>query len=291
MASVSENSQCILAMLLSAAVVTVSDMSMREVTRLLPISEALTLRGVIVSTMIGVLALSVARSGVMAHAIRPAVIARAVAESAMAVFYFSALPHMIFAEVTAVFLSSSLMAAALAAMLGFERVRLGNWAVLFLGFVGVAIVLRPSFGRIEIGAVLVLAAAFMLAVRDVITRRVDPRIPTVVITWITSMMVTLVGLCLAPFDASWRSPAGAELALLLAAGVLVGGANFLGVLAYRKGDISVIGPFRYAILPFSIVGAYFAWRELPNFWSVIGGAIIVACGIVALWMQRPSRGR
>ncbi len=289
MASAADNRRGILAMLLSAAVVTSSDMFIRAVTFIFPTGEVLATRGLIVMVLIG----SATAILVPAHhlwlAFQPFVLLRALCEAAMVVLFVMALPHMIFADVTAVFLSSSLLSAALVAAIGFERVGMSRWAVLLIGFGGVAMVVRPTFEQVNIGAVYALASASMIAVRDLVTRKIDPATPTILITMVTATTVTLLGFMLMPFEAPWRLPGTHEAGMFLAAGVLVAGANLLGVVAYRRADISVVAPFRYTALPFAIVASFIVWGEMPDFWSILGGATIAAASIAAIWMQRARR--
>jgi drug/metabolite transporter (DMT)-like permease len=215
---------------------------------------------------------------------------QALCEATMVVLFVAALPHVIFADVTAVFLSSSLLSAALVAMIGFERVPLSNWLVLLVGFGGVAMVVRPTFEAVNVGAVFAYLAASMIAVRDLITRKVDPSIPTIVVTFATAVTVTIMGFCLMPFGDPWQGLSLHHAGLVLGAGIVVGAANFLGVYAYRKADISVVGPFRYVGLPYAIVAAYLVWVEMPDLWSIAGGLVISGTSIIAIWMQRGSRG-
>lgn len=276
-------------MLLSAAVVTSSDMFIRAVTFIFPTGEVLATRGLVVMALIGAAVAIRVPAHHLRLAFQPFVLLRAACEAAMVVLFVMSLPHMIFADVTAVFLSSSLLSAALVASIGFERVGAARWAVLLVGFGGVAMVVRPTFEQVNIGAVYALAAASMIAVRDLVTRKIDPATPTILITMVTATAVTLLGFALLPFEAPWRAPVAHEAAMFLAAGVLVAGANLLGVVAYRRADISVVAPFRYTALPFAIVASYLVWGEIPDFWSILGGATIAAASIAAIWMQR-ARG-
>ncbi|MBN9497751.1 MAG: DMT family transporter [Alphaproteobacteria bacterium] len=289
MASAADNRRGVLAMLLSAAVVTSSDMFIRAVTFIFPTGEVLATRGLVVMALIGTATAILVPAPLLRLAFQPFVLLRALCEAVMVVLFVMALPHMIFADVTAVFLSSSLLSAALVAGIGFERVGAARWAILLIGFGGVAMVVRPTFEQVNIGAVYALASASMIAVRDLVTRKIDPATPTILITMVTATTVTLLGFALMPFEARWRLPAAHEAGMFLAAGVLVAGANLLGVVAYRRADISVVAPFRYTALPFAIVASFIVWGEMPDFWSILGGATIAAASIAAIWMQRARR--
>lgn len=289
MAAAADNRRGIFAMLFSASLATTSDMFLRAVTFALPVGEVLATRGLVVMSVMGVAVYCFARASDIRRALKPLVLGRALCEGVMTAMFVLALPHMIFADVMAVFLSSSLIAAALSAASGLERVGIAKWAVLLAGFVGVAMVVRPEFGEINIGAVFALSSAVLIALRDLLTRKIDPATPSVVVTFVSATVVTLLGTGLLAVDPAWRLPAPGEAAMIAAAGLLVAAANFLAVTAYRRADVSVVAPFRYTALPFAIVAAFLVWGEFPDFWSFLGGAAITASSVAAIWMQRRRR--
>ena len=61
---------------------------------------------------------------------------------------------------------------------------------------------------------------------------------------------------------------------------------FMLVLATRKGDISVISPFRYSRLIFALVLAILVLNERPDTLTLFGAAIIVASGYYTIWRER-----
>jgi drug/metabolite transporter (DMT)-like permease len=61
------------------------------------------------------------------------------------------------------------------------------------------------------------------------------------------------------------------------------------VMVMRAGDIGLIAPFRYMALFWAILLGYLAFGALPDRWTVIGAAIVVATGIFTLWRERRLR--
>ncbi len=51
------------------------------------------------------------------------------------------------------------------------------------------------------------------------------------------------------------------------------------VLATRKGDVSVISPFRYTRLLFALLLAIFILGERPDTYTLIGATIIILSGV------------
>jgi drug/metabolite transporter (DMT)-like permease len=61
------------------------------------------------------------------------------------------------------------------------------------------------------------------------------------------------------------------------------------VMVMRAGDIGFIAPFRYMALFWAILLGYLGFGTLPDHWTVIGAAIVVATGIFTLWRERRVR--
>ena len=58
------------------------------------------------------------------------------------------------------------------------------------------------------------------------------------------------------------------------------------VLATRRGDISVISPFRYTRLVFALILAMLILNERPDILTLLGAAIIVVSGYYTIWRER-----
>ena len=58
------------------------------------------------------------------------------------------------------------------------------------------------------------------------------------------------------------------------------------VLATRKGDISVISPFRYSRLIFALILAMIVLNERPDNLTLLGATIIVTAGYYTIWRER-----
>ena len=63
------------------------------------------------------------------------------------------------------------------------------------------------------------------------------------------------------------------------------------VLATRAGDISVIAPFRYTRLIFTLILAVLVLSEHPDDLTLIGAAIIIASGCYTFWRENRRRSQ
>ena len=88
----------------------------------------------------------------------------------------------------------------------------------------------------------------------------------------------------------WQSPDNwLDLAQFIAIGCIGGLGHFFVIRAFQHGEVSIITPFNYAQLVIAILLTYFIYGELPEFYSWIGAAIIIASGIYITF--RESRDR
>jgi drug/metabolite transporter (DMT)-like permease len=73
---------------------------------------------------------------------------------------------------------------------------------------------------------------------------------------------------------------------LVAAAGFVAVGNVMIVAAYRRADFSVIAPFRYSIVVFSLVVGFFVFGERPDALALTGAAMIAASGLYTVHRER-----
>lgn len=206
-----------------------------------------------------------------------------VARSLMAVgqnaLVVASLAHLPLAEVMALMSASPLIATLLAAPLLGERVGLRRWIAVVLGFAGVLAILRPGLAIVSPWALAVLAAATMFAGYQLLTRLVSARDPLET----TLLMTALPALCVTSAAAPlvWLPPEGVSWLLLLAAGGFATLGHFIMIQALESAEASVLQPFNYSILLWATLLGFALFGEVPDFWTMIGGALVVAGGVYA----------
>ena len=101
--------------------------------------------------------------------------------------------------------------------------------------------------------------------------------------------MTLMALVLGSFEA-WPAMPADDVLLLVVSALFTGIAFYLMVIAFRGVDVSVVAPFRYVFLLWAMIAGYLAFGEIPDRWSFVGGALIVASGLYAMHREA-VRGR
>lgn len=218
---------------------------------------------------------------------------RVVSEVVATVTYIYALGELSQAFTSAVFQATPLVVTLGAALFLGEKVGWRRWSCVLAGMVGVLIIIRPGgnetvrFASIAILLLSVLAAA----TRDVATRRIPARVPTLYLSALTSAAITVVGagltLPMGGFvDMSWTT-----LGLCLAAAImLLIGYHFI-ILAMREGDVSFVSPFRYTSLLWAILLSILIFGEWPDWMTIVGSVIVVSSGVFMVYRENALNKR
>jgi drug/metabolite transporter (DMT)-like permease len=195
----------------------------------------------------------------------------------LAMFAF-ALRRLPLAEAYAIFFFAPLLITSLSVPMLGERVDRARWIAIGVGLGGVLVVLRPTgAGMLSLAGLAVLASALGYAVSAITVRIVGRTDSTESqVFWLMSFVALGAGALAAPH---WTAVRLADGWVLL--GVAITG--FLGQLsiteAFRDGEASAIAPFEYSGLAWALAIDWLVWSTVPDAWTLVGAAIIVASGL------------
>jgi drug/metabolite transporter (DMT)-like permease len=208
---------------------------------------------------------------------------------------FAALQRLPLADATAISFASPLITVALAAIVLKERVRIYRWTAVFVGFIGVIVMLIPHLDVSQyftvgamtvatIGSLLALLAACFNAGTVIQTRRLTQSEATSSIVFYFSLMTALAGLVSLPF--AWHTPTGFELLLLVSCGLFGGIGHIFLTESYRYAQASMIAPFDYSSMLWALLLGYWVFGELPTVLVYVGACIVAAAGLFVIWRER-----
>ncbi|MEX0970236.1 MAG: DMT family transporter [Paracoccaceae bacterium] len=190
--------------------------------------------------------------------------------------------------------SAILQAAPLAVTLGAalflgEAVGWRRWSAIFIGFIGVMMIVRPGLEGFNVYSIFALVSVAGLAMRDLATRQVAKSISSLRLAAVALIVVIPTGAALSLFTAAPQMP-GVSSTLYLLGAISVGAVSYYAViLATRLGEVSVIAPFRYSRLLFALGIGYFIFAERPDFWTLFGATIIIASGVYTFAREQRLR--
>ena len=214
------------------------------------------------------------------------VISRTIADLFGALFFTSAMVLIPMSLLASILQATPLFVTLGAAILLGEKVGWRRWSAIFIGFLGVIIILQPGYGSFQMASLLGLAAVLCLALRDVVTRDMATEIPTLTVTFYACLAMGSAGFIAYPFFGTPIMPTTFEAILLVCAAIIGVTGYFLIVLATRKGDVSVIAPFRYSRLLFSLGLASLILGEMLTLPILLGGLLVVSSGIYTFGRER-----
>jgi len=202
----------------------------------------------------------------------------------LSLFVF-ALRTLALAEAYAIFFIAPLLISVLSIPVLKEHVRPSHWLAIGGGFGGVLVALRPDQGAfLSLGALAVLGSALCYAVSALAGRVLSRSDSSAsLVFWGTSGLAFGAGVLAWPH---WV-PVSAEHVPALA---VVAFSGFVGQLAithaFRYGQASVVAPFEYTALAWGVGLDALLWHLLPDRDTLLGGAIIIACGLYMVRQQR-----
>lgn len=214
---------------------------------------------------------------------------RGVAHTVALFFWFSALPHIPFATLTAIGFTGPIFIMLGAVLFLKERMFWQRWASALLGFLGVLVVVAPSFtGTGGHHALLMLASAPLFAASFLIAKALTRHdTPQVIVAW-QSLTVAVFTLPVALW--LWEWPSLAQWGIVLVCGALGSLGHWMLTMAYRIADISAAQPVKFLDLIWAACLGYLAFAEIPTSTTLAGAAVIF---LSTSWIARVEarRGR
>ncbi|MFE1598974.1 DMT family transporter [Methylobacterium sp. ID0610] len=200
-----------------------------------------------------------------------------------------ALRYLPLAQVTSITFASPLVVALIAGPLLGETVGWRRAAAVLVGFCGVLIVSRPGLGGMHPAAGLAVVTACVNGLYIAVTRLLASHDPPETTMLYTSLVGSLLMLPVLPFV--WETPSDPWLWLGIGTiGFFGAFGHWLLILAHRRAPASTLAPFAYAHLLWAILLGFVVFGDLPDRWTLIGGAVVAASGLSLLSHERrPAR--
>lgn len=290
--TLSDNSRGILLMCGSMLAFTVNDSFMKAATQTMPLFQAIALRGVVATIALLVIArLTSGSLSIMPQGPdRWRVALRSLAEIGATATFLTALTHMPLANLSAIMQALPLALTLAAALWLKEPIGWRRLTAILIGFLGVMLIVKPGTGGFTVWSVLGLISVGCVVVRDLSTRTLSRQVPSAAVAVWASVAVMVMGIIVTAIE-GWRPVSGPEAGHLAAASVALVVGYMLSVMVMRVGDIGLIAPFRYTALLWAILFGWLLFGTLPDGWTVVGAAIVVATGIYTLLRERKLRRR
>jgi len=279
------NRRGILSMTGAMAAFIVNDALVKYASQSMPTAQLICVRGVMASLLVLAVAHALGATARIGAIAQGAVALRAGVDAVATMLYLVSLFHLPIANATAINLASPLFITAFAVLFMSERVGWRRWLAIMVGFGGVLLVIQPRAEGFNVFALVCLLATVFHAARDLLTRRIDAGVPSILVTLATAVAVTLLSGVLSVFE-GWRAFGLFELALLALASVFLAGGYYLIIDGMRHGEVSLVAPFRYTGLLWALGIGFIVWRDVPNTLAWAGIALLIGSGLYVLHRER-----
>jgi drug/metabolite transporter (DMT)-like permease len=209
------------------------------------------------------------------------VVVRALFDLLATGLFIAALFHMPLPNVTAVMQAVPITATVMTMIVFKERVEARQLGAIVVGLLGVLLIIKPGASGFNPAVVLAAAAMAAVAVRDLVTRRIGPQIPSAVVTLTTAFLVMAGGAVWSAVEGLQPMAPQTAATLALAAVFLILG-QLLMVQAVRVAGIAATTPFRYTNVVWALVLGWAIFGFIPDSLAFIGIVLIAGSGLYTI---------
>ena len=207
---------------------------------------------------------------------------------AATVCFWAAIKYIPLADAIALLFFDAVIIVALSALVLRERVETSRWVAAGVGLIGVLMIIRPGFEAFHWASLLALAAAVFFSAFFLSNRVLTGEVAPLVALSYQSVGGFLVMTAIMPFI--WVTPTAADLALMLAIGLIGATGHLLLIRAFEHADASLLAPYLYAEIIMQVVLGYWLFNDLPGSWTWLGIALIIIVGIfLSIRVKEPPR--
>lgn len=193
--------------------------------------------------------------------------------------FFYALTHMPLAECIFIGRSQPLILSLLAPFLIGERTPRVAWVAIVTGLLGVAFIMKPAMAW-PMAAWVTLGAAAASALAHLMVRRLNSTdAPLVIVFNFTLLTAILTSFWVLP---RFVMPTPRQWLFVVGVAIFASLGQLLMTLAYQADRAPVVASASYTSVILSVVYGYFFWGEIPHLLAWVGGALIVAGGLLLL---------
>jgi drug/metabolite transporter (DMT)-like permease len=206
---------------------------------------------------------------------------------------FASLAYLPLPENMAIGYAAPLIVVVLAALMLGETIRLFRWTAVCIGFAGILVILWPRFSLLSggsghdlalLGSMLAVVGTFFAALVGIFVRNMTRTEATGTIVLYFALSSSALSLVSLPFG--WAVPDLTDAVLLVLTGLLGGVGQILMTSAYRHAPAATVASFDYVSILWGVALGYVLFGEAPTRNVLVGGAIVVAAGIIIIFRER-----
>ena len=286
-ATTSANLKSIILMIIAMGCFTFADLLIKIASETIPVGQIMILLGV-GSSFVFLTLLRIKGEAIrLSPLLNSAVMLRNAGEVIAATSMCLALAYVPISTIGAIIQTVPLMITAVAALFLGEHVGVRRVLAIGFGFLGAIFIVQPGDANFDAMTGLVFVSAIGMTLRDVGTKLVSDNFSTPLLSFYSCVLFASSGVILLLFTGGTSVPDADMTALFLA---MVGLGSFGVILmteAVRLGDMSVVSPFRYTRLLYSLAAGVIILDEEVNVMMLFGSALTIGAGLY-IWRRELS---
>ena len=271
-------------MISSMAAFAIEDALIKIVTKQLPVGQVLTIFGFGGICIFTLLAKRARVKLFQPEVFTRRMLLRAVFEFFGRLFYILAIALTPISSATAILQSAPLVLILGARIFLREKVDAQTWGAIWLGLLGVLIILRPTADDFSALSLLAVIGTLGFVGRDLMTRTAPAVLTKEVLGFYGFTNMLVAGGCFSLWEGK------AFLPLQMPQALMIGAALIFGVFAYtalmtamRTGSIGAVTPYRYTRLLFGISVGVLVFGEQLDSQMLMGCAVVIGAGLFVGW--------
>ena len=202
--------------------------------------------------------------------------------------FFYAIAHLKLSNAMVFTYSSPIFIPLIAWLFLKEKITRSMLCAAALGFIGVFCVAKPDQGLLNWVSVVGIASSLLASMAFVTVRALTKTEPPERIVFYFCFIGSLLSII--PMFWVWRPYHLQELVFLISAGILANVSQIFMSHAYRLAPAGQIAPVNYMAIIFAGIWGFLLWKEVPDFYSVIGfGFILLAIILCSPLTQRQKK--
>lgn len=181
-------------------------------------------------------------------------------------------------EATVLMNASPIFITMMAAFFLSEAVGWRRWSAIGIGFAGVIVMLRPSAATlVDPASLIALASAVAYAAAMIMTRAMKDSETGVSMVLSMHLWLAICGGVLCFFW--WTPMTTTALLTMIGIGLMAAFFAYAFTQAFIFAPVSLVAPMDYSLLVWAVLIGYVGWGEVPDFWTLVGGAMILGGGL------------
>lgn len=216
---------------------------------------------------------------------------RVVFEITGRLFYVLAVSLIPLSAATVILQATPLVVVAGAALVFGEKVGWRRWAAIFIGLIGVVVIIQPGTDGFSALSILAIIGMIGFAGRDLASRAAPAELSTSILGFYGFLSVIVAGTLYSIWLGVPLEQPNIETSFYLLGVMLTGVAAYSCLMkAMRTGEVSAVTPFRYTRLLFGIALGLLMFGEQLSFAMLVGSGLIVVSGLFILWRGKQVAG-